>query len=97
MGLSDAEFWLSTYAKILALEDAKEVQDKRRDFFPAFLISIELNKLKGTDDKMCTPQDVLEFQYPNRAKSVNFTPSTDGPEMGASGDWKAMRDRLKGA
>lgn len=95
MGLDESEFWLSTYAKIKALEDAQEIQDKRRDFFPAFLISLGLNQLNSEDGKVYTPQDILEFQY-SKTPSVNFTPEPKA-EMGAyQSNWREAKAFMKG-
>lgn len=71
------------------------MQDRRRDFFPAFLISLELNKLKPEDGKVYTPQDILEFQY-SKQPSVNFTPEPKA-ELGAyQSDWRAAKAFMKG-
>lgn len=85
--MSDVEFRSSTLAKVVALRNRQDQNDKRRDFFVAELVAIKLSTAKKT----VSVEDVLAWQY--RQKNVVTTPWDDS--MGAQGDWESMRDALK--
>ena len=75
LGLTDEEFWGATLAKVMALyEFAVNELGRKRDFFPAFLLSCKLS----SKDKSFGVEDILEMQYP---KSVG---PTHDPDLGAS-------------
>lgn len=91
--MSEAEFWGSTVAKVLALRDRMDTLDKRRDYFVAEILSTYLNTMsKG---KKFEPKDILATHY--RDQSVVTThPDIPWDVMGIQGDWQGLRNSMKG-
>jgi hypothetical protein len=86
--MSDAEFWDSTVAKVLKLYETKIIEPaKRSDYFVALIISNLVSS-----DKKITPDDILSIKY-HIKKDVIIT---HDPELGAQGNWRALRASLKG-
>lgn len=61
---------------------------QRRDFFPAQLIAMEASSEKQS----YSPQEILALRYPTLP---DMSPVVD-PDRGAAGDWRALKDVLKG-
>lgn len=89
--MTEQEFWLATYAMVAVLYRIKELEwGSRRDFFPATLIGMKATGPQRT----YTAEDILDMRYPKLNQSVTVTVD---PDLGASGDWRALRSNLKGA
>lgn len=63
---------------------------QRRDFFPAQLIAIQASSEKQT----FSAEDILRFRYERLPES---TAEQMDPDLGAGGDWRALRAGLKGS
>jgi hypothetical protein len=57
--------------------------DRRRDFFPAYLIALQM--------KDTSPDDVLNWQYPAQKKDAPLFDTIDGAQGG-----EELRARLEG-
>lgn len=79
LGLSEAEFWDSTPAKIQALRKSRAYLDRRRDHFVARLIHTVMAAVAGEEAE--STMDILSSYYP---QSVIITPFNDA--LGAQVD-----------
>lgn len=87
--MTEQDFWLATYAMVAVLYRIKELEwGRRRDFFPAALVAM---KATGPN-RTYTAEDILDMRYPT-LQSVTVTLD---PDLGAGGDWRALRTNLKG-
>lgn len=94
-GMSEAEFWESTAAKVLKLHDIAVMEpSKRRDFFNAQLISVLLNKDRSESSPVVTVEEILSQQYPT--KRNGYTSEEWDDSMGAQSDWQTLKGHLKG-
>lgn len=66
--------------------------DERRDFFPAFLIAQKANEGRPEHKVAVSVGDILEMRYPKKDSDVMIT----DPDRGAAGDWRGLKDGLKG-
>lgn len=88
--MTEQEFWASTYAMVAVLYHIKELEwGERRDFFAAQLIAIQVS----SKEKSYSAEEILELRYPKMHESVTVTVD---PDLGAAGNWKALRASLKG-
>lgn len=76
--MSEKEFWASTLAKVLALEEAVNERDRRRDFFVASIESRIINYLQKEGSPSISVSDILGQIH----KTVTVTPDID-PDFGA--------------
>lgn len=89
--MTEQEFWLATYAMVAVLYRVKEWEwASKRDFFPAQLIAMQATS--GT--RTFTAEDILDLRYAKLNESVTVTLD---PDFGASGDWRALRQSMKGS
>lgn len=97
--MSEAEFWASTVAKVVALRDLKyeydDKRDKRRDFFVAYLLATFLNSKIESGSRSFSAGDFLNMQYPPEEQSVMITPKIPKDVMGIQGNWQALQNYLK--
>jgi len=95
LGLTSEEFDKSTLARVTALYRVRVLTwDRTRDFFVAQSASYQLNRGRtNTSDKAFTAEDLLLQQYPPQKKTVIITPD---PDRGAGGNWKELKQALKG-
>jgi hypothetical protein len=94
--MTEGDFWLSTLAKVTELYRIQILTWARtRDRFVCELASLTLNKMRREQsDKLWQAEDFLDTEYPKRKHSVMIT--GQDPDRGAQGDWKGMRDNLRG-
>lgn len=66
--------------------------DRRRDFFPAHAAAVALNVTRSNpNDRIFEANDFLLTRYPALKPKVEHD-----PDHGAMGDWKGLRQALRG-
>jgi hypothetical protein len=90
LGMTEEEFWASTYALIAILYRVKELEwSQRRDFFTATLIAMKAT----SEHRTYTATEILALAYPQLPDEET---SDIDPDFGASGNWRALKAELKG-